>query len=363
MPDTVHTAIFAIFFAPLGCATSAAEDDGLETSGPPTESSSGSETSDGEDTRPDPDPSCAPVDAQGRPIASEDPFERHTISVGDDAEAFISYVDEGVGDPVVFIHGAPTSSYLWRNIIPHVADDHRAIAIDLVGYGASGTPADATFRYPEHQEWFANFVDALDLDDITLVVHDIGSIEGFSYAADHPDEIRALVHLESVYFPIPSADILPPQASFIMSAEGQRAIVEDNWFIETMLPGFVERELCPAEVAAYADPWADPARRRVLQIVPLDLPIMGVPEDNQDSFERFGQYLATSDVPKLFLHGAPGALVQDVVPPGAPLSTFDTVSGFPNTTVVDVGPGTHFLQEDHPHEIGEAISDFLDELP
>ena len=306
-----------------------------------------------------------PLDDQGRAIPIEDPFERHTVSVGDDPEEFISYLDEGAGDPVIFIHGAPTSSFLWRNIIPYVAEGHRAIAIDMVGYGDSGTPADATFRYPEHQQWFTNFVDALDLDNITLVVHDVGSISGLFYAANNPDKVRALVHLESVYFPIPSADLLPPQANFIMTEEGQQAILEDNWFIETMMPGFIERQWCDEEKAVYAGPWADQARRRVLQIVPLDLPIAGVPADNQTTFEQFGNYLATSDVPKLLIHGDPGALVQDVPVPGPPGSPtmLEIVSGFPNTTVVNVGPGTHFLQEDHPHEMGEAIRDFLNALP
>ena len=310
-----------------------------------------------------PPAACAPVDAQGREIRTDDPFARQTISVGDDPEEFISYIDEGSGDPVIFVHGAPSYSYLWRNIIPHVADTHRAIAIDLVGFGDSGTPEGATFRYPEHQQWFNHFVDALALDNITMVVHDIGSIEGFFYAAMNPDKIKALVHLEAVYFPIPSADILPPEASFIMSAEGQQAIVDDNWFIETMMPGFIQRDWCPEEKAAYAAPWADPERRRVLQMVPLDLPIMGQPADNQTTFEQFGGYLATADVPKLMIHADPGVLVQDAAPPGAPMTVLEIVSGFPNTTVVNVGPGLHFLQEDHPHEIGQAISDFLDALP
>lgn len=204
---------------------------------------------------------CAPVDHLGRPIPVEDSFERHTVSVGAGSEEFISYIDEGAGDPVIFIHGAPTNSYLWRNIIPYVADNHRAIAIDLVGYGRSGTPPNAEFRYPEHQAWFARFVDALGLDNITLVVHDIGAVAGFAYAANNPDRIRALVHMEAVYFPIPSADVLPPQARFIMSPEGQRAIVVDNWFIETMMPGFIERPWCAREMAEYAAPWQDSTLR------------------------------------------------------------------------------------------------------
>ena len=306
---------------------------------------------------------CAPTDALGAAIDVLDPFTRQTISVGPDPEEFISYVDEGSGDPVVFIHGAPTYSYLWRNVIPHVSDTHRAIAIDLVGYGDSGSPAGAQFRYPEHQQWFASFVDALNLDNITLVVHDIGSVVGFDFAANNPDKVKAIVHLESVYFPLPNADLLPPEAAFIMTDEGQQAIVDDNWFIETMMPSMMQRQICDAEKASYAAPWEDVARRRALQIVPLDLPIAGMPADNQASFEAFGTYLGTSDVPKLLIYADPGVLVQDVVAPGFPASVRDIVSGFPNTTAVGIGSGLHFLQEDDPHGVGRAISDFLGSLP
>ncbi len=306
---------------------------------------------------------CQPVDSTGRPILLSDPFERHTLSVGDDSEEFISYIDEGSGDPVIFIHGAPTFSTVWRNIIPHVADTNRAIAIDLVGFGNSGSPSGAQFRYPEHQAWVANFIDQLGLTNITLVVHDIGSIPGLHYAAANPDKIKAIVSFEAVYFGLPSEDFLPPQAIFIRSPEGQVAILEDNWFIETMMPGFIQREWCAEEKAVYAAVWAETNRRRALQIVPLDLPIAGVPADNQVLFDAFAGYMMTSDVPKLLLHADPGVLVQDVVPPGFPASVLDIVSGFPNTTVVSVGEGLHFLQEDHPVEVGEAISNFLDNLP
>lgn len=306
---------------------------------------------------------CVAADAAGRAIRIDDPFERKTVSVGSDPQEFISYLDEGTGDPVVFIHGAPTYSYLWRNIVPHVADNHRAIAIDLVGYGNSGSPASAGFRYPEHEVWFTRFVEALELKNITLVVHDVGSIIGFSYAANQPDNVKAIVHLESVYFPLPNADLLPPQAAFIMTDEGQRAIMEDNWFIETMMPDMMQRTRCPAEKAAYETPWADTARRRALQIVPTDLPIAGTPADNQAAFEAFGGYLSMSDTPKLLLYGEPGVLVQDVIAPGFPASVRTIVSGYPNTTAVSVGPGLHFLQEDNPVAVGEAISDFLDQLP
>ncbi len=311
----------------------------------------------------DSDAQFTPTDTKGRIISAVDPFGRKTVSVGNDPDEFISYIDEGTGDPVIFIHGAPTYSYLWRNVIPHVSDTHRAIAIDLVGYGNSGSPTSATFRFPEHQQWFANFVNALALDNITLVVHDIGSIIGFDYAANNPGKIKSIVHLESVYFPLPNTDLLPPQAAFIMTDEGQQAIVDDNWFIETMMPGMIQRELGVAEKASYAAPWEDTARRRALQIVLLDLPIAGIPADNQATFEAFGMYLGTSNVPKLLLYADPGVLVQDVVAPGFPASVREIVSGFPNTTSIGLGSGLHFIQEDNPHGIGEAISDFLATLP
>lgn len=306
---------------------------------------------------------CVPRNASGALVPSEDNFERYTVSVGDRPEEFISYLDEGQGRPVVFVHGAPSNSRLWRNIVPHVSDNHRAIAIDLVGYGQSGSPPGATFRYPEHQRWFDHFIEALDLDDIVFVVHDIGSIPAFNFAANHPEKIAGLVHMEAMYFPVASAQLLPPQARFIMSEAGQEAILQDNWFIETMMPSFIEREFCEKERLAYSAPWQNVERRRALQRVPLDLPIEGQPADNQASFEAFGQYLSTSAVPKLLLYASPGVLVQDQAPPGAPMTLLEMVSSFPNTTAVDVGFGLHFLQEDHPLEIGEAISEFLDNLP
>lgn len=310
-----------------------------------------------------PTDACDPRDAEGRAVSSADPFARHKVSVGDDPQEFISYIDEGAGDPVIFLHGAPTSSYLWRNIIPDVARTHRAIAIDLVGYGDSGTPAASEFRYVDHVRWVTRFVEALGLQNVTFVVHDIGSIPGFAYAASHPDNVHALVHLESLYFPIPDENLLPPEARFIRSADGQRAIAEDNWFIETMMPGFIERTWCAEERAHYDRPWRDPARRRVLQRVPLDLPIGGTPADSQQIFERFGAYLMTSDVPKLLIYAEPGVLVQDTAPPGFPASIRQIVSGFPNTTTVSVGHALHFLQEDHPREVAAAIVAFLASHP
>lgn len=302
------------------------------------------------------------TDVQGREISALDPFARKTIQVGDAPEEFISYIDEGSGDPIVFLHGAPSFSYLWRNVIPHVSDQARIIAPDWMGYGNSGKP-EVDYRYLTHLQYLDRFIEKLDLHNITFVLHDWSPIVAFSWAFQHQDRVKAFVTMEAFYFPVPNDDVLPPEGQFLRSAEGERAIVEDNYFINTQLPGFVIRPLRELERRVYAHPWEQRKDRRPLVQVPQDLPIGGQPADLWEVFTPASQWFAASDLPKLFIYAEPGALVTTEVPNGFPASVVDVVSGLPNTTTVRLDePASHFLMEDHPHEVGEAIADWWDTL-
>lgn len=288
-------------------------------------------------------------------ISEAFPFERHELAVLDST---MTYVDEGEGPPILLLHGQPASAYLWRNVIPHLSEDHRVIAVDLIGFGGSGKP-DIDYRIVDHAAYLEAFIDALALDEqLTLVVHDWGSFLGFDYAMQHQEQIHAIVFMEAMLQPIPGYDFWDPDTAAFMEAirtpgVGEAMIFEQNMFIEALLPAMVMRELSPAEHDAYREPFLDPDTRAPMLSFPRELPVGGEPADVHAMQVAYLDALRDSDIPKLHLYGTPGVLntAADVEWAQANL---------PNITSVEVGPGLHFLQEDHPHAIGEAIVDWLD---
>ncbi len=282
--------------------------------------------------------------------ASADPHPRRNIRVLDSE---ISYVDTGRGDPIVFLHGNPTSSYLWRNVIPHVAALGRCLAPDLVGMGRSGkSPANA-YRFGDHATYLDAWFEALGLTkDVILVVHDWGSALGFHRAFRHPKQIAAIAYMEAIALPMRWEDFGEAAGIFqaLRSDNGEQMILEDNFFVETILPHNVMRKLSEAEMAAYRAPYLEREARLPTLVWPRQIPVGGEPADVAAIVESYGKWLSRSPIPKLLVLGDPGAITRG--------RTRDFCRSWPNQREVTV-KGGHFLQEDSPEEIGRALAGFV----
>lgn len=272
----------------------------------------------------------------------------------------MAYIDEGQGDAVVFQHGNPTSSYLWRNVMPHCEGLGRLIACDLVGMGDSeklSPSGPERYSFQEHSKFLDALWDELDLGDrITLVVHDWGSVLGFDWANRHRDRIKALVYMESIVQPLRS-ELLPggaAVATVIRSPLGEKMMLEDNAYVEQRLPASVIRTLSDEEMSEYRRPFLIPGEdRRPTLSWPRQVPIDGDPADVTSVVEAYGRWLSETPIPKLFINADPGVLLT------GPSREFCRT--WPNQIEVTV-PGLHFIQEDSPDEIGTAIADFIGKL-
>ena len=287
--------------------------------------------------------------------AAGDRHQRRRIGV---LETEIAFVDVGEGRPVVFLHGNPTSSFLWRGIIPHVTDTARCLAPDLVGMGQSGKAAGGRYRFVDHARYLDAWFDAMDLRDVILVVHDWGSALGLHWAHRHPERVAGLVYMEAIVRPLAWAE-WPENARKIFQAmrspAGEDLVLQKNVFVERILPASVIRTLTDAEMDVYRAPYREPgeSRRPVLQW-PREIPVDGEPADVVAIVEAYGRWLAQSPVPKLFVNAEPGSILV-----GAQREFCRT---WPNQDEVTV-KGLHFVQEDSPGEIGRAIRAFLGRRP
>ena len=288
-------------------------------------------------------------------ISANDPYERKRVSVLDSEMA---YVDTGSGDPVVFLHGNPTSSYLWRNIIAEVEGGARCLAPDLIGMGDSGKNPAGSYRFVDHVRYVDVWFDALGLDqhtkNVTLVIHDWGSALGFHWAHRHQDSIKALVYMEAIVCPL-TWQTFPEAARKVFqgfrSPAGEEMVLQHNVFVERVLPGSVVRTLTEEEMAVYRKPYTEPGEsRRPTLTWPRQIPIEGEPPDVVEIVEQYGRWLSTSDVPKLFVNADPGAILT------GPQREYCRT--WPNQKEMTV-TGSHFIQEDAPQEIGQAIVDLL----
>jgi haloalkane dehalogenase len=286
-----------------------------------------------------------------KPISAADAYERHRIAF---LETEISYVDTGAGEPVVFLHGNPTSSYLWRNVIPHVEGLGRCLAPDLVGMGDSGAAPDGSYRFVDHARYLDAWFEALGLTNVTLVVHDWGSALGFYWAYRHPERVRGIAYMEAVVRPLTWEewrDELRQIFQDLRSEAGEEMVLEKNLFIEGILPSAVLRDLTEEEMNVYRRPYLEPGEsRRPTLTWPRELPINGEPEDVVSIVDDYSKWLAQSDVPKLFVNAEPGAILTG--------SQREFCRTWPNQEEVTVR-GAHFVQEDSPHEIGEAVATFV----
>jgi haloalkane dehalogenase len=269
------------------------------------------------------------------------------------------YVEEGEGVPVLFLHGNPTSSYLWRNVIPHVSSGARCIAPDLIGMGRSDKP-DIDYRFSDHARYLEGFIEALGLGDVVLVLHDWGSGLGFDWARRHADRVRGLAFMEAILAPVPSWDVFPEGAREMFQAfrtpeVGWDLIAKQNVFVEQALPASVVRTLSDEEMDAYRAPFPDEASRKPVWRWPNEIPIEGEPADVAEAVGAYSAWLQETEVPKLLFAATPGALIT------APVVEWAR-SALPNLEVVDLGEGIHYVQEDHPGEIGRGIARWLAEL-
>jgi len=285
-------------------------------------------------------------------ISANDPYERRRVRVLD---TDIAYVDTGSGDPVVFLHGNPTSSYLWRNVIPHVEPVGRCLAPDLVGMGDSGKAPVGSYRFVDHARYLDAWFEALGLaKNVTLVVHDWGSALGFHWACRHPERVRGLAYMEAVVKPL-TWEEWPQEARSIFqgmrSPAGEEMILQKNLFIERILPGSVLRRLSEEEMEVYCRPYLEPGEsRRSMLTWPREIPLEGEPPDVVEIADRYARWLSENPLPKLFINGDPGAILI------GPQREF--CRRWPNQEEVTVR-GSHFLQEDSPAEIGRAIAAFV----
>jgi haloalkane dehalogenase len=266
----------------------------------------------------------------------------------------IHYVEQGAGDPILFVHGNPTSSYLWRNVMPHLTAQGRCIALDLIGMGQSDKP-DIGYRLFDHAAYFEGFIAALGLRHIRLVLHDWGGFLGFHYAARHAGNVQAIAFMETVVMPMRMSDrAVGFQRAFGMlrGANGKEKVLKENFFVERILPGSVLRKLTDEEMAVYRKPFPTEASRLPTYVFPNEIPIDGKPADMVAAVEAYGRALATAGIPLLLLTFTPGAIVT------APEIAWCR-SQFPTLTVRDMGPGSHFVQEDRPEAIGTAIAAWL----
>jgi haloalkane dehalogenase len=286
-------------------------------------------------------------------ISSSDVHPRQRVAVLDTE---ISYVDTGKGNPIVFLHGNPTSSYLWRNIIPYLSDLGRCLAPDLVGMGKSGKSPAKAYRFVDHARYLDAWFEALNItSNVTLVVHDWGSALGFHRATRYSNQVKAIAYMEAIALPRNWQDFGEAEGIFraLRSEKGEQMVLDGNFFVETILPRSTLRKLSDEEMAAYRAPFREREDRLPTLVWPRQIPIEGEPADVTAIVESYAKAMSQSRIPKLLITGDPGAIVRG--------RTLEFCRTWPNQREATV-KGMHFLQEDSPQEIGSALREFMETL-
>ncbi len=313
-----------------------------------------------------PAPSSAEDRYPGRPIPKGAPMisaeERYPKQKAQVRGRQMAYVEAGTGDPILFLHGNPTSSYLWRNVMPAVSHLGRCIAPDLIGMGDSEKLEDSgpeRYRFVEHREYLDALLEALGVRErVVFVIHDWGSALGFDWANRHRSAVRGIAYMEAIVRPLSWAD-WPEAAAKVFqgfrSEAGEAMVLEQNVFVERVLPGSVLRKLSEAEMEVYRRPFREPGEsRRPTLTWPRQIPIDGEPPEVADLVKSYAEWLAASEVPKLFVNADPGAILTG--------EQREFCRSWPNQRELTVS-GSHFIQEDSPDEIGRAVADFVRSLP
>ena len=271
----------------------------------------------------------------------------------------MAYIDEGEGDPVVFLHGNPTSSYLWRNIMPYAEGLGRILAPDLIGMGQSGKNPAGSYRFVDHYKYLSAWMDAMNLgSNVVLVIHDWGSGLGFHWANEHRDQIQGIVYMEAIVRPM-SLSEWPEQAAGIFqgmrSPKGEELILERNFFVERILPSSIIRKLTDKEMNVYRAPFLEPGEsRRPTLTWPRQIPFDGEPADVHEIVSNYYNWLQSAESPpKLYINAEPGIILTGQVRKDA--------QALPNQEEITV-KGLHFVQEDSPDEIGKATAQFVKKL-
>ena len=271
----------------------------------------------------------------------------------------MAFIDEGEGDPILFLHGNPTSSYLWRNIIPHVQGMGRIIAPDLIGMGDSEKLDEvdsSSYTFLEHADYLYGLIDQLGLDKVTLVIHDWGSALGFHWARLNPEKIKSVIYMEAIIGPIDSWEDWPENARNIFQAfrseAGEELVLEKNIFVERILGG--DGKLKEKDMDVYLKPFSNPGEdRRPTLTWPRQIPIAGEPKEVVEIAKEYEEFMKTSTFPKLFINAEPGSILVG--------KTRERCRNWKNQKEVTV-QGGHFIQEISPNEIGSAIRSFLSDL-
>jgi haloalkane dehalogenase len=274
----------------------------------------------------------------------------------------IAYREMGAGDPIVLLHGNPTSSYLWRDVMPALAPLGRVIAPDLIGHGDSDklpvSDGDDRYSFTTSYRYLDGLFQALGITEkVTLVIHDWGSALGFHWAQKHPDAVRGIAYMEAVVMPLPTWDDWPEKARGIFqgfrSPKGEDLILNRNLFIEAVLPSSIMRPLTDEEMATYRAPFADAPDRQVMLNWPREIPIAGEPPHMVALVQSYADWLAQSTIPKLFINADPGSILVG--------AQRDFCRTWPNQTEVTV-KGLHFVQEDSGADIGRAVALWLQDI-
>jgi haloalkane dehalogenase len=267
----------------------------------------------------------------------------------------MAFIDRGQGDPIVLLHGNPTYSYLWRNVLPHLENSGRCLVPDLIGMGDSGPNPSNSYRFLDHVRYLDAWFEALQLDErVSLVVHDWGSALGFHWARRYPQRVQAIAYMEAIVQPL-SWDMWPDEARAIFQAmrspAGEDIVLAKNLFIERILPASVLRALTEEEMTAYRRPFREPGeKRRPMLTWPREIPVDGSPADVHRLVSDYSAWLARCDIPKLFVNADPGSILV-----GAQREFCRAWAHQREVTVA----GRHFIQEDSPEQIGRAVCDFL----
>ena len=286
---------------------------------------------------------------QKESIPSEFPFPSKYVDI---LGSKLHYVDEGEGTTFLFIHGNPTSCYLWRNIIPFVSKENRAVALDLIGMGKSAKP-DISYKMIDHCKYVNAFIKKLALKNVVLVLHDWGSFIGLKYAMENSSNIKGIVLMEGILRPWDSWETIPVVTrrmfkKFFDPIKGPEVIYEQNFFIEKALPYLTKRKLSKIEMDNYRKPFEEKSSRKPMLVFPRELPIAGENPENAKIIKNYNRWLSETDVPVHILWAKPGSLFRKEF---IPLMRKE----FPKMTDVCVGKSKHYLQEDLPNEIGNAI--------
>ena len=289
-------------------------------------------------------------------ISADFPFKSKFIDIKDSK---MHYIDEGKGSTFLFLHGNPTSSYMWRNIIPYISKNHRAIAVDLIGMGKSDKP-DISYKMTDHCAYVDAFIQKLGLKDVVLVLHDWGSFIGLKHAMNHENNIKGIVLMEGILRPWDSWETIPPVTrrmfkKFFDPIEGPKVIYEQNFFIEKAMPYLTKRKLTQVEMDHYRQPFLDESSRKPMLVFPRELPIAGENPQNAQIINKYNRWIAETDVPVHILWAKPGSLFRKEY---IPIMRKE----FPKMTDQCIGKSKHYLQEDLPDEIGQAINEWYEKI-